>query len=73
MNAQPPPSLPDLPPNIFASLQVIERAIGESPMNRQRHIETEQALNAVAQFCVEAHKRSRAESAQEPLEVPASN
>ena len=70
MNAQTPPQLPNLPPNIFASLQVIERAISESSMTRQRHLEAEQALNNVAQFCVEANKRQSAE----PVEaVPASN
>jgi len=73
MSAQQAPSLPDLPPNIFASLQVIERAVGESPMNRQRHIETEQALNTVAQFCVEANKRLRSEAAPDVEQPVASN
>lgn len=59
MSPQQTPSLPDLPPQLFAALQVIERALGDASMTRQRHIEAEQALNNIASYAIEANKKLR--------------
>ena len=66
------PALPDLPPHVFASLQVLERALVKTPMTRAEHIESEQALNGLAQYCVQANQASKA-APLPPSEVPDEN
>jgi hypothetical protein len=73
MTANPVPSLPDLPPQVFASLQVLERALGDASMTRARHIEAEQALNNIAQFAIEANKKQRELAGQPTEQVQAAN
>lgn len=66
MNSPQTPTLPDLPPQVFAALQTVERGLAETAMTRARHIEAEQALNLLAQYCMQAHQTSKAPVLQPP-------
>lgn len=67
----PPPSLPDLPPEVFQALQGVERGLEKAVMTRAEHVETERCLRAVFQFCLQGNAVLKSHVPLTPLTPPA--